>query len=213
MLQKIKCEILLLVIEYYRWEVGCSFFSCLFLCIGRLFLVIIVVYRVMWMEVYEFVVFVPVSSDHDFIEEQERHLYSTCIRTMALPVGRGIFAMCTYHPVPTETLPVPPLCTTGRAPPRYGAIRHRFTLVSNSGSLTPVSLCLLSLYLCLLSLFYSLSLSLSYLSLYLLSISISLLSPISLQHNLTLTPTLSLIRISFQGYDKIMFIYAQYFFL
>lgn len=30
----------------------------------------------------------PEVSDHDFIEEQERHLYSICIRTMALPVGR-----------------------------------------------------------------------------------------------------------------------------
>ena len=30
----------------------------------------------------------PEVSDHDFIEEQERHLYSICIRTMALSLGR-----------------------------------------------------------------------------------------------------------------------------
>jgi anaphase-promoting complex subunit 1 len=30
----------------------------------------------------------PEVSDHDFIEEQERHLYSICLRTMALPLGR-----------------------------------------------------------------------------------------------------------------------------
>ena len=28
------------------------------------------------------------SSDHEFIEEQERHLFAICIRTMALPLGR-----------------------------------------------------------------------------------------------------------------------------
>lgn len=28
------------------------------------------------------------SSDHEFIEEQERYLFATSIRTMALPVGR-----------------------------------------------------------------------------------------------------------------------------
>lgn len=30
----------------------------------------------------------PGVSDHEFIEEQERHLYALCTRTMALPVGR-----------------------------------------------------------------------------------------------------------------------------
>ncbi|PVD25604.1 hypothetical protein C0Q70_13262 [Pomacea canaliculata] len=60
----------------------------------------------------------PEVSDHDFIEEQERHLYSICIRTMALPVGRGMFTLCTYVPLTTEALPIPKLCLTGRAPPR-----------------------------------------------------------------------------------------------
>lgn len=30
----------------------------------------------------------PEVSDHEFVEEQEKALLSTCIRTMALPVGR-----------------------------------------------------------------------------------------------------------------------------
>lgn len=30
----------------------------------------------------------PDVSDHDFIEEQEKHLYAICARTMALPVAR-----------------------------------------------------------------------------------------------------------------------------
>ncbi|KAJ8307875.1 hypothetical protein KUTeg_014573 [Tegillarca granosa] len=64
----------------------------------------------------------PEVSDHDFIEEQERLLYSICIRTMALPVGRGMFTLFTYHPLPTEVLPIPKLCLTGRAPPRNATV-------------------------------------------------------------------------------------------
>lgn len=60
----------------------------------------------------------PDVSDHEFIEEQERHLYSLSIRTMALPPGRGMFTLQTLDPVITETLPVPKLCLTGRVPPR-----------------------------------------------------------------------------------------------
>ncbi|XP_054720739.1 LOW QUALITY PROTEIN: anaphase-promoting complex subunit 1-like [Uloborus diversus] len=60
----------------------------------------------------------PEVSDHEFIEEQERHLYNLCIRTMAATVGRGMFTLRTHSPVVTETLPIPKLCLTGRAPPR-----------------------------------------------------------------------------------------------
>uniref|UniRef100_A0A0P4WJL7 Uncharacterized protein n=1 Tax=Scylla olivacea TaxID=85551 RepID=A0A0P4WJL7_SCYOL len=60
----------------------------------------------------------PEVSDHDFLEEQERHLYALCIRTMALPVGRGMFTLCTSAPVITETLPIPKLNLSGKAPPR-----------------------------------------------------------------------------------------------
>ncbi|XP_077546516.1 anaphase promoting complex subunit 1 [Haemaphysalis longicornis] len=60
----------------------------------------------------------PEVSDHEFMEEQERHLYGLCIRTMALPVGRGIMTLRTCQPVLTDPLPVPKLCLTGRVPLR-----------------------------------------------------------------------------------------------
>lgn len=64
------------------------------------------------------VVQLPEVSDHEFIEEKENKLLQLCQRTMALPVGRGLFTLFSYHPVPTEPLPVPKLNLTGRAPPR-----------------------------------------------------------------------------------------------
>lgn len=60
----------------------------------------------------------PDVSDHDFIQEQENRLLLMCKRTMALPVGRGMFTMATSRPVLTETIPIPPLDLSGRAPPR-----------------------------------------------------------------------------------------------
>ncbi|KAF2353690.1 hypothetical protein FHG87_015551 [Trinorchestia longiramus] len=57
-------------------------------------------------------------SDHEFQEEQERYLFCLCVRTMALPVGRGMFTLSTHTPIITETLPIPPLCLTGKAAPR-----------------------------------------------------------------------------------------------
>ncbi|GAB1607743.1 anaphase-promoting complex subunit 1-like [Argonauta hians] len=60
----------------------------------------------------------PEVSDHEFIEEQERYLYAICTRTMALPIGRGMFTLSSFHPLPTEALPIPKLCLTGKAPPR-----------------------------------------------------------------------------------------------
>ncbi|XP_012289018.1 anaphase-promoting complex subunit 1 [Orussus abietinus] len=60
----------------------------------------------------------PDVSDHEFIEEQERHLHALCTRTMALPVARGMFTLRTSTPIITEQLPIPRLCLTGKAPPR-----------------------------------------------------------------------------------------------
>ena len=60
----------------------------------------------------------PEVSDHDLLEEQERHLYALCIRTMALPMGRSMFTLCTHTPIATEQLSIPALNLTGRAPPR-----------------------------------------------------------------------------------------------
>uniref|UniRef100_A0A1Y1M734 Uncharacterized protein n=1 Tax=Photinus pyralis TaxID=7054 RepID=A0A1Y1M734_PHOPY len=59
----------------------------------------------------------PDVSDHDFIEEQEKHLYAICARTMSLPIGRGMFTLRTATPVVTEPLPLPKLCLLGKAPP------------------------------------------------------------------------------------------------
>uniref|UniRef100_A0A8C8SQU8 Anaphase-promoting complex subunit 1 n=1 Tax=Pelusios castaneus TaxID=367368 RepID=A0A8C8SQU8_9SAUR len=64
------------------------------------------------------VVQTPEVSDHEYIEEKENRLLQLCQRTMALPLGRGMFTLFSYHPVPTEPLPVPKLNLTGRAPPR-----------------------------------------------------------------------------------------------
>ncbi|KAM8852237.1 anaphase-promoting complex subunit 1 isoform 1-T1 [Synchiropus picturatus] len=64
------------------------------------------------------VIQLPEVSDHEYIEEKENKLLQLCQRTMALPVGRGLFTLFSYHPVPTEPLPVPKLNLTGRAPPR-----------------------------------------------------------------------------------------------
>ena len=57
-------------------------------------------------------------SDHDFMEEQEKHLYNLSIRTMALSVGRGMLTMRTYKPIIAETFPIPLINMTGRIPPR-----------------------------------------------------------------------------------------------
>ncbi|XP_051781384.1 anaphase-promoting complex subunit 1 isoform X2 [Erpetoichthys calabaricus] len=64
------------------------------------------------------VVQLPEVSDHEYIEEKENKLLQLCQRTMALPVGRGMFTLFSYHPVPTEPLPIPKLNLTGRASPR-----------------------------------------------------------------------------------------------
>ena len=64
----------------------------------------------------------PGVSDHDFIEEQERHLYTICIRTMALPLGRGMLTLRSYTPVVAETFPIPKLNLVGRVPPRNNTI-------------------------------------------------------------------------------------------
>ncbi|XP_054654988.1 anaphase-promoting complex subunit 1 isoform X1 [Dunckerocampus dactyliophorus] len=64
------------------------------------------------------VVQLPEVSDHEYIEEKENKLLQLCQRTMGLPVGRGLFTLFSYQPVPTELLPIPKLNLTGRAPPR-----------------------------------------------------------------------------------------------
>ncbi|XP_035908102.1 anaphase-promoting complex subunit 1 [Anopheles stephensi] len=56
----------------------------------------------------------PNVPDHEFLEEQERRLYMLCLRTMALPIGRGMFTVSSSRPSETQTVPVPRLCLSGR---------------------------------------------------------------------------------------------------
>lgn len=56
----------------------------------------------------------PSVSDHEFIEEQEKQLFSLCIRTMALSIGRGMFTIRTTTPSCTESLSIPKLCLSGK---------------------------------------------------------------------------------------------------
>uniref|UniRef100_A0A182W5Q8 Uncharacterized protein n=1 Tax=Anopheles minimus TaxID=112268 RepID=A0A182W5Q8_9DIPT len=52
--------------------------------------------------------------DHEFLEEQERRLYMLCLRTMALPVGRGMFTVFSTRPSETQPIAIPRLCLSGR---------------------------------------------------------------------------------------------------
>ena len=67
----------------------------------------------------------PEVSDHEFLEEQEHYLKRLCERTMALSVGRGVAGLRTVGSLPTETLDIPRLCLTGRAPPRGAKVNVR----------------------------------------------------------------------------------------
>lgn len=58
----------------------------------------------------------PGTSDHDFIEEQEKQLFALCARTMTLPLGRGMFTLRTLLPRPSDNMPMPKLCLVGREP-------------------------------------------------------------------------------------------------
>ncbi|TDG41004.1 hypothetical protein AWZ03_012572 [Drosophila navojoa] len=58
----------------------------------------------------------PGTSDHEFIEEQEKQLFALCARTMTLPLGRGMFTLRTLMPRPSDNMPMPKLCLVGREP-------------------------------------------------------------------------------------------------
>ncbi|XP_017115012.1 anaphase-promoting complex subunit 1 [Drosophila elegans] len=58
----------------------------------------------------------PGTSDHEFIEEQEKQLFALCARTMTLPLGRGMFTLRTMMPRPSDSLAMPKLCLVGREP-------------------------------------------------------------------------------------------------
>ncbi|XP_017852968.1 anaphase-promoting complex subunit 1 [Drosophila busckii] len=58
----------------------------------------------------------PGTSDHEFIEEQEKQLFALCARTMTLPLGRGMFTLRTALPKPSDHIDMPTLCLEGREP-------------------------------------------------------------------------------------------------
>ncbi|XP_011495610.1 PREDICTED: anaphase-promoting complex subunit 1 [Ceratosolen solmsi marchali] len=80
----------------------------------------------------------PDVSDHEFIEEQEKFLHALCTRTMALPIGRGMFTLRTSMPINTEQLPIPRLCLTGKAPPRGSTIELTHIDVPTNMNLWPL---------------------------------------------------------------------------
>lgn len=79
----------------------------------------------------------PNMSDHEFIEEQEKQLLALCTRTMALPVGRGMFTFRTYYPVFTEILPIPKLCLSGKETVRGASIELQSIEVPANMSVWP----------------------------------------------------------------------------
>ncbi|XP_067942249.1 anaphase-promoting complex subunit 1-like [Watersipora subatra] len=64
----------------------------------------------------------PEVSDHQFIEQKQRHLLALCQRTMALPVGRGMLTLHCHKPALTETLHIPILCMSGKSYPTQSSV-------------------------------------------------------------------------------------------
>ncbi|XP_067639434.1 anaphase-promoting complex subunit 1 isoform X2 [Eurosta solidaginis] len=79
----------------------------------------------------------PGMTDHRFIEEQERQLFAICKRTMALPLGRGMFTLRTSIPTPTELMPIPKLCLSGKEPVKGATIEMQQIELPANMSLWP----------------------------------------------------------------------------
>lgn len=58
-------------------------------------------------------------------------LLLTAQRTMAVPVGRGMFTFDTVSPIPTETLPIPALVFSGRLPDTNAVVGLDMSTVAN----------------------------------------------------------------------------------
>jgi len=56
-------------------------------------------------------------SDHEYERLKQSKLLLLCRRSLALPVGRGMLTIGSFHPVAAEPLPLPELCMAGRIPP------------------------------------------------------------------------------------------------
>ncbi|XP_054087608.1 anaphase-promoting complex subunit 1 [Zeugodacus cucurbitae] len=79
----------------------------------------------------------PGMTDHRFIEEQERQLFALCKRTMALPLGRGMFTLRTSIPTPTELMPIPKLCLSGKEPVKGATVEMQQIELPPNMSLWP----------------------------------------------------------------------------
>lgn len=80
----------------------------------------------------------PNVSDHEFIEEQEKQLYALSTRTMALPLGRGMFTLRTNSPTSTESLFIPKLCLSGKELERGATIELQQIEVPPNMNLWPL---------------------------------------------------------------------------
>ena len=58
----------------------------------------------------------PELTDHELIHEQQSRLLLLCRRSMALPIGRGMFTLASAPPQLTEALRLAPLTLKGRMP-------------------------------------------------------------------------------------------------
>ncbi|UXI17364.1 hypothetical protein NH340_JMT03307 [Sarcoptes scabiei] len=64
-------------------------------------------------------------ADADFAEEQEKCLLALTLRTMALPLGRGIVTLRSYSPIVVEKFQIPSLVLQGKASSRqYINLNH-----------------------------------------------------------------------------------------
>lgn len=68
------------------------------------------------------VVRAPETNDHEFLEQQQKKLQLQAQRTMAIPVGRGMFTLFTARMTVTDPLPIPALNLSGRLPPNNAVV-------------------------------------------------------------------------------------------
>lgn len=67
-------------------------------------------------------------SDHDFVELQKTTLLLQIQRTMAAPVGRGIFSLHSMRPIITQTMEIPELNLGGKGPNKAAIVLEKDVL-------------------------------------------------------------------------------------
>jgi len=66
-------------------------------------------------------------SDHDFERVKQERLSLLSLRTLALPLGRGMMTTGTLEPIPAEQLAMPSICLSGRVPPQNATLAFDMT--------------------------------------------------------------------------------------